>query len=176
MTLHDWSEVATVAQGVVALLAAIVATIAAGFVYFQIKGAHEDNERQISAQRDENRKWKTLEICAQYELSEMISVAAGRVQTAFDGEQQLTNEKCTEIYRDAKVVLNYLDGIAIGVGQGLYIEDLAKDHLKQIVKFHVDKLLHVSNCTRLRLDQNDYQFVMAMNRKWQQNQPYFNDP
>jgi len=37
MTLHDWSEVATVAQGVVAFLAAIVAAIAAGFVFFKSK-------------------------------------------------------------------------------------------------------------------------------------------
>ena len=128
-----------------AFLAAIVATIAAGFVYFQIKGAHGDNKRQIEAQREENRKWKTLEICAQYEFSEMVSVAAGKVQAAFDGDK-LTDEKCAEIYRDAKIVLNYLDGIAIGVRQGLYIEDLAKDHLKQIVKFHVEKLLHVRRC------------------------------
>jgi hypothetical protein len=95
MTLHDWSEVATVAQGVVAFVAAVVATIAARLIVFQIKGAHDDN-----------------------------------------------------------------------VNQGLYIEDLAKDHLKQIAKFHVEKLLQVSNCMRLRLDQNDYQFVMAMNGKW----------
>jgi len=36
------------------------------------------------------------------------------VQAAFDGNK-LTDEKCAEICRDAKVVLNYLDGIAIGV-------------------------------------------------------------
>jgi hypothetical protein len=171
MTLHDWSEVATVAQGAVAFLAAIVATIAAFLVYFQIKGAHDDNVRQLNTQREENRKWKTLEICAQYEFNEMVSVAAGKVQAALYGNK-LTDGKCAEICRDATVVLNYLDGIAIGVSQGLYIEDLAKDHLRQIVKFHVEKLLH-DNCTRLRLDPNDYQFVIDMNKKWQQNQPYY---
>lgn len=155
-----------------AFVAAIVATTAALLVYFQIKGAHDDNVRQINTQREENRKWKTLEICAQYEFCETVSAAAGKVQAAFERDT-LTDEKCAEIYRDARVVLNYLDGIAIGVRQGLYIEALAKDHLKQIVKFHVEKLLHVSNCMRLRLDQNDFQFVMAMNGNWQQNQPYY---
>jgi hypothetical protein len=108
MTLHDWSEVATVAQGVVAFVAAVVATIAARLIVFQIKGAHDDNVRQINAQREENKKWKTLEICAQYEFSETVSVAVRKVQAAFEGDK-LTDEKCAEIYFDAKVVLNYLD-------------------------------------------------------------------
>jgi hypothetical protein len=172
MTLHDWSEVATIAQGILALFTAIVATIAAILVYFQINGAHADNARQINAQREEGKKWKTLEICAQYEFNETVSAAAGKVVQASSGDK-LTDEECAKLQREARVVLNYLDGIAIGVRQGLYIENLAKDHLKQIVKFHVDKLLLHDNCTRLRLDPNDYQFVIAMNKKWQQNQPYY---
>lgn len=131
MTIHDWSEIATIAQGITALVAAAAAGYTAWLVYRQIKSAHEDNTRQIESQREENKKWKTLDICAQYEFSETVSCAAGKVQAAFD-KGNPTDETCTEIYRDAKVVLNYLDGIAIGVGQGLYIEELARDHLKQM--------------------------------------------
>jgi len=39
------------------------------------------------------------------------------------------------------VVLNFLDAIAIGIEQGLYIEGLAWDHLDTIVKRHVKRLI-----------------------------------
>ena len=75
--------------------------------------------------------------------------------------------------RPAIIVLNFLDGIAIGVGQGLYIEELAKDHLKTIVNSHVQNLL-VSECARsLDLDKKDFQFLDAMNRKWRNDIPYY---
>ncbi len=171
-TIHDWAEIATIAQGATAIVAVIAAVAAACLVYRQIKSAHEDNTNQIEAQREENRKWKTLDICAQYEFSETICCAVKNIQLAFDGNKELTDEMCCKVYRDAKVVLNYLDGIAIGVGQGLYIEGLARDHLKQIVKFHVDRLLHNDNCNRLRLNPNDYQFVTDMHKQWDKDQNY----
>jgi hypothetical protein len=169
MTLHDWYEVATIIQGFVSVPAAVLAGIAALLIYFQIKGAHNDNLRHIEAQRNENRKWKTLEICAQYEFSETISAAAAKVKAGF-AEEQLGNKKCSH---DATLILNYLDGIAIGVRQGLYIESLARDHLKQIVRYYADKVLH--DCERFGLDANDYQFVTAMNAKWALDEPYYRD-
>jgi hypothetical protein len=172
MTLHDWSEIATIIQGFVSVPAAFVAGIAAIFIYFQIKSAHNDNLQQIEAQRNENRKWKTLEICAQYEFRETISAAAAKVKTAFE-EEQLMNQKCAEIYCDAKLILNYLDGIAIGVRQGLYIESLARDHLKQIVRFYADKVL--CDCGRFGIDAHDFQFFIAMNAKWAEDEPYYRD-
>jgi hypothetical protein len=36
-------------------------------------------------------------------------------------------------------MLNYLDGVAIGICQGLYHEGLARDHLQSIVNVHVDR-------------------------------------
>lgn len=76
--------------------------------------------------------------------------------------------------RDVIVILNYLDGIAIGVGQGLYIEELARDHLRSIVSYHVSHLLKPSSKTKFDgLDENDYLFLMDMNSKWARSQPYY---
>lgn len=140
MTLNEYSEIATIIQSIVAVPAAIAAGIAAWLVVLQIKSQHE-----------ENMKWKTLDICAQYEFNNSVANAARKVQAAFD-KGIISEQLCTDIYRDAKIVLNYLDGIAIGIKQGLYIEALARDHLKQIVRVHVERLLDFNNCKRLQLN------------------------
>jgi hypothetical protein len=176
MTLHDLSDVAVIAQ-------VIIASVAAVFVYIQIKGAHndnirqieaqrEENKKQIEAQRDENKKWKTLDICAQYEFSQTVSAAAANVKTAYQASKP-DAEKCKGIAYDANIILNYLDGIAIGVKQGLYIEWLARDHLEQIVKFYVDKVLQ--DCERLHLNVDDFHFITEMATKWKENKTYYCD-
>jgi hypothetical protein len=73
------------------------------------------------------------------------------------------------------IVLSYLDGIAIGVGQGLYEEDLARDHLHQIVKAQIDNLLSPEAASRFGLDKNDYAFLTAMDLKWRQSKPFFSE-
>jgi hypothetical protein len=83
MTIHDWSEIATIAQGVTALIAAIL-------IYRQIKSAHKDNLQQIEEQREENRKWKTLDICSQYEFSDQFPVPQAKFKLPSIAERLLT--------------------------------------------------------------------------------------
>jgi hypothetical protein len=71
---------------------------------------------------------------------------------------------------DARLVLNYLDGIAIGVQQGLYIENLARDHLSTIVRTHVTEVFEKK---RVDLAPADYVRLVDMDHKWQRSQPYY---
>jgi hypothetical protein len=81
---------------------------------------------------------------------------------------------CKAIERDVVVILNYLDGIAIGVGQGLYIEELARDHLRNIVEYHVSHLMKSSSKSKFgEIGENDYLFLLDMNSKWARSQPYY---
>ncbi|MEJ0096376.1 MAG: hypothetical protein WDN46_24115 [Methylocella sp.] len=148
--LDEFSKYAVIAQ-------AIVASIALLFILFQ-----------IWSQRHENRKWKTLDICAQYEFNENVNTAATTVRTAF--AKEIPNpDDC----KNATIVLNYLDGIAIGIRQGLYIETLARDHLKEIVSFYVSKILNDSFCTDLRLDKRHFYRVIEMDKKWLASEPFY---
>jgi len=120
-----------------------------------------------TAQQD-NRKWKTLDICAQHELSGSLSSAVECLRRYFD-----TTSRCdvAEVRYEWRLILNYLDAIAIGVEQGLYIEDLAKDHLKQIVTVHVEEAFGPKgSMTQFR---NDYLKLRDMHEKWQRDRFYY---
>jgi hypothetical protein len=63
-----------------------------------------------------------------------------------------------------------MDGIATGVAQGLYIEDLAKDHLRSIVGTHVREAFGRG---RLLCNEEDFEQIIAMSAKWAVNEPYY---
>jgi hypothetical protein len=71
-------------------------------------------------------------------------------------------EGCEKIHFSAIVILNYLDGIAIGVHQGLYVEELARDHLKDIVCTRVRNLLETAFAQEVKFDPHDWCFLTAM--------------
>jgi hypothetical protein len=124
--LKEWADLATMVSSIISLSAVIVA-------FFGIRSIYKQTLMQINDLHIENKKWKTLEICAHYELNDKISDSAKNIFIAFS-KGEADEGACKAISRDAVVILNYLDGIAIGVGQGLYIEELARDHLKNIVE------------------------------------------
>ena len=155
--IHVASEIAIIVQTIILFLAA-------WFAY-----------RTIQTTERENRRWNTLNICAKYELNENVVKANDSLYAAFHkrGNGKPDENECKALQRPAIIVLNFLDGIAIGVSQGLYIEELAKDHLKTIVNGHVQNLLE-SDCARLLdLDRKDFHFLTAMNEKWREDKPYF---
>jgi hypothetical protein len=110
MNVHYWADWAVIAQALLAFAAAVVA-------YWQ-----------ITAAQSESKKWKTLEACALYE-TEPIALSVVRLRHLYQPNlyaEQKSSDHIPELFYpvdDAKLVLNYLDGIAIGVQQGLYIED-----------------------------------------------------
>jgi hypothetical protein len=156
MSLADWASVASIIQALVAIGALVAAFVGARIAWMQIKRSEM-----------ENRKWKTLDICAQYELNHDLSEAANYLRKFyFDGSQKdLDATKAA-----AKLVLNYLDGIAIGVEQGLYIEALAKDHLRAIVRGHVRGIF---GSGRTILNEDDFEKIIAMNSKWTANETFY---
>jgi hypothetical protein len=69
-----------------------------------------------------------------------------------------------DVTDSAILMANYLDGIAIGIEQDLYSEALAKDHLRQIVKAHVEGIFP-QNGDDLA-ERNNYQRIINLNNKW----------
>jgi len=160
--IHELSEWATIAQAVLAALAAAVAY------------------RQITVSQKESKKWKTLEACSQYESEPIISSAVRLrrfyenpvAQTAGSGQPPDGGHEPFRLVDDAKLVLNFFDGIAIGVQQNLYIESLARDHMANIVRVHV---MEVFERKKFPIDASDYTRLIDMDYKWQRKMPYFTD-
>ena len=62
--------------------------------------------------------------------------------------------------------LNYLDGIAIGIEQNLYIELLAHDHIALILKTHVEKALVGTELEQFKIDPAGYERLVKLYKKW----------
>ena len=170
MTLKDWADVATIIAAIAGVCAVVAALVG-------VKSAITQTRLQMKDIHLENKKWNTLNICAQYELSEIIAKAARNLYFHLDyGKQpKVAEEDIGGLSRDAIIILNYLDGIAIGVSQGLYVEELARDHLHIIVRTYVDDLFNAETQKKFGLKKSDYTFLIGMDGRWRLNKPYYRD-
>jgi hypothetical protein len=115
------ADIATIVQS-------FAVTAGLGGTWWQLRSAHRENVSQIQAQHWENKQWETLDICAQYEFNDTVSNAARNIGKALRDCDNPNHSKsptfsagaCKEIARDATVLLNYLDGIAIGPLNGAH--------------------------------------------------------
>ncbi len=109
---------------------AIAAWIQLPLIARQVRGLAEQirlsREAEINAER-RMREWETLKACQQYDFDVVIDQATKRVWNA---SRKGTDYKNADVdTRDLICVLNYLDGMATGIKQKLYIEEVVRDHL-----------------------------------------------
>lgn len=128
---------------------------------------------QVSAIRHENKKAATLEQCFAYEANPVLSEAATTLRTAKDSGDL---EKDPKKYRNQLVVLlNYLDGIAIGIAQGIFIEDLAWDHMNAIVARHLNTYVDSGLLQKADVMREDYVCLLELRDRWSRARPRFED-
>jgi hypothetical protein len=153
---QEWGSFAGLAQAAVTLAAVLVAL------------------HQVRDIRSQNKLWRTLEICDRYHLEAHLVEMARRLRTAQDDGDFKKNPMR---YRaDVVTMLNYFDGIAIGIRQGLYLESLARDHLQSIIGTHIDRYLRGDEPKRLDIKPQNYSYILKLNDEWAaQTQPHFRD-
>jgi hypothetical protein len=127
---------------------------------------------QITQIRKENRVERTLAACSRYESDATVErcVKDLRVAHISGGMVNLTPQ---EHQHQAVVVLNFLDTIAIGVEQGLYLDPLARDHMESIVRTWTDFLLEPKAATALGIERRDYGCLVKLAKRWDQNEIYY---
>lgn len=118
---------------------------------------------QVFSIRKEGRKAATIAACDRYDTDPILDQYI----------RQLSVNRADVVANPAKyrlaisTVLNYLDGVAIGVAQGLYIDKLAKDHLEKMVAHYVPKyLMDQATVGILSIQQIDYRHLLAMYARW----------
>jgi hypothetical protein len=126
---------------------------------------------QIAAIRKENRMDRTLGACNRYESDLVIERCVRRLRQANSNGHYDKNPKAFE--HDVTIVLNYLDSIAIGIQQGLYDEELARDHTETIVKHYYDRYLTDAGAKKAGTLQKDYGRLCAMAQEWSKTHSYF---
>jgi len=73
--------------------------------------------------------------------------------------------------RQMVTILNFLDAIAIGIEQELYVEDLAYDHLEAIVKSFVRDLIDSGLIVKAGYPIEHWRRLIALRDRWQQGRP-----
>lgn len=128
---------------------------------------------QIRKIRDENRKSATLAACLNYESNPVIYESLKELWAA---------SECGELKRNPKkfrtslvMLLNYLDGIAIGINQGLFIEELAWDHMEGIVAVHVHRYIDSGLIISAGLMRQDWRCLVQLRDKWAEAKPRFKE-
>lgn len=92
---------------------------------------------QIGNLRKQQCGWKSLEVCERYETDAILDTALRRIRAA--SLLPWHRRKIWEVRTDITTVLNYLDGIAVGVQQGFYDEKIVRAHLEPVIRAHVEE-------------------------------------
>lgn len=120
---------------------------------------------QIAAIRWQNKGWETLRVCEKYDLDPILDRALRNLKIARDSGEFAKNPLPFTL--DVCTVLNYLEGIATGIKQGLYVEELARDHMEPIVNEHVLQYLSSDVLEKLRFNAKDYRRLKSLNKRWE---------
>ncbi len=155
-TAAEWTALATTGQFIATIIIASVA-------YWQLK-SHTKQQKL----------WKTMQICCLYDCDAILDTALRRLSAARLDCSLTSSPK--EYKYDAILVLNYLDGIAIGLAQNLYIEPVVRDHLEGPIRDHVRDFIGDSTLRNLlEINAEDYKILTDLCTKWSQNEPKYRD-
>jgi hypothetical protein len=121
---------------------------------------------QIGALRREQKNWETLKACERYESDQVLTQCLMALR-----EARLANRLTAEPRRyslEMSTILNYLEGIAIGVEQGFYDKNIVRDHLEIIMRGHVKEFLEPP-LKEVMLAENDdyYAELIGILKSWE---------
>jgi hypothetical protein len=120
---------------------------------------------QLISLRHNAKVRETLSACERYDSDGVITQCLRSLKQGEDsGEIAL---KPTAYSLDLITILNYFEGIAIGISQGLYDKKVAKDHLEPIIAYYVDKYMSSEAQRHFSIDApSDYNRLIALHNEW----------
>jgi len=124
---------------------------------------------QIGAARIENRQTQTLLACNNYDLNQVLFECQTKIGDA-KRRNCLANE-AGRLSLEIKTILNFLDSIAIGIDQKLYVDDLAYSHMHRIVDGQVKELLIPEILQKIDCSLMDFSHLVNLNKRWKTEPP-----
>jgi hypothetical protein len=122
---------------------------------------------QLFLIKKEAKKNRTLDICNRYDNDPVFDAATETLASGKSSGGLAANP--THYKKPIVTILNYLDSVAIGIEQGLYINDLAKDHLNEILQSHViEYLLDVNVSRACGYDVGHFKRLKKLSESWNQ--------
>jgi hypothetical protein len=119
---------------------------------------------QVFGIRSEAKRERTLSVCNHYDSDPILDAARRKItQGTRDGKLQTSPQ---DFSNDAISILNYLDSIAIGIDQNVYVEKMVRDHLESILTGYVSQLLEPELAKSLEFNAADFSHLVALNKRW----------
>jgi len=113
----------------------------------------------LQDQHERQRSIETLRACVSFGIDPVLSGCMRRMWQASAQGTQYKRDGTVDLH-DVFTVANYLDGIAIGVLQGLFSDEIAKDHLGVFVRRFVEVILPTLS------DLDGYEALVAVHTRW----------
>ena len=128
----------------------------------QVQGLSE--QIRLSRESEQNaerraRQWETLKACDRYDVDPILDEAMLRIYTGSKRGKSYQNPAIDK--RDMVCVLNYLDSLATGIRQNLYIEEIVKDHMSLVIHKHVTDLLESG-----LVEKEGYHNLLMLHDRW----------
>ncbi|MBO6758380.1 MAG: hypothetical protein JJ902_18745 [Roseibium sp.] len=128
---------------------------------------------QAVEQNRRDQKWKTLEACRLLDTDPVLDQCTDRIWSlSANGTDYSDMKQCQ---RDIINLLNHLDAIAIGVKQGLYVEEIARDHLETWFEKVCAEFLREDRAVLIGLNRNHFRQLIDLNKKWSKVETHYKD-
>jgi hypothetical protein len=119
---------------------------------------------QIHALRRDQKAWRTLEACERYERDPALTKICECLRDARDKGELDRDPRPFRL--EASTLLNYCDGIAIGVVQKFYVEKIVQHHLEPIIRDHVEEFLSAKMAPKIEIDPKSFARLVEMIARW----------
>ena len=111
----------------------VVATSALAIIAYMQLSRIAENMR-VDGERE--KKWATLQACDRYNFDSTIHSVTRRIWDKSEGGTSYSDKDA--IKHDVISLLNYLDSLAVGIHQGLYVEEIVRDYMEPVIKKAVE--------------------------------------
>lgn len=128
------SAITSIVVAITTIVLAVIAFRQLPLIAEQIRVQGE----QLKVQGEREKKWATVKACDRYSSDPILHEVARRVWEASAKGTDYTDTDRIEVH-DVMIMMNYLEVLAIGVRQGLYVEAIVRDFHEGIV----DKMVKV---------------------------------
>jgi hypothetical protein len=117
---------------------------------------------QLWQQTFQQRQWATLQACDRYDSDAVLTQARLLLNALKAGETVQGEDH--EIEATITTLFNYFDAIAIGLDQKLYVEEIVKKHLEEIMFGRLVDLWTCDHPVLRKFREKDFRYFPTLNR------------
>jgi hypothetical protein len=165
----DPQSVSAIADSVVAITSIVLVVIAASQVPLLIRQL-KAHGNQMTIEDDRERKWATVRACDRFTNDPIIFEVSRRIWDASLQGTDYTDLSSIDRF-DVAVLLNYLEGMAVGIAQGIYMENIIKDHFTPAIDKAVRVFLRGESgdgwkAKEAVLPEQSFRYLIGLHSKW----------